>query len=477
MSSYRIEKDSLGIIEVPSGAYWGAQTQRAIQNFPITGLKPYPAFIWSMATIKRAAVEVNADLDLFKDRALGEKVVSRDAIASAIAAAADEVIQGHFNNQFVVDPIQAGAGTSHNMNSNEVIANRANELLGYSLEDSQKPVHPNDHVNMAQSTNDTIPTAIRLGCLWRMDELETALEMLKAALYAKALEFDDVVKSGRTHLQDAVPVRLGQEFGAYACAVERDTKKISLAAEDLKRLGIGGTATGTGLNAHPDYHRQMVQVLSRLTGIALRTSDNLFESMQSMADLVHFSGALRTLAQDLIRIANDIRLLSSGPSTGLDEIRLVPVQPGSSIMPGKVNPVLAEMLNMAMFQIIGNDTTVLMAGQAGQLELNVMMPIIAYNLFQSMDIVINASVVFAEKCVAGIEANREKTEGWLARNAILVTALNPVIGYSKGAEVAKEAMASGRTVRQVVLEKGYLSAAEADKLLDVRALTEGGIQG
>ncbi len=273
----------------------------------------------------------------------------------------------------------------------------------------------------------------------------------------------------------------------YLCGLARNSghtrarlsvihKKISLAAEDLKRLGIGGTATGTGLNAHPDYHRQMVQVLSRLTGITLQESDNLFESMQSMADLVHFSGALRTLAQDLIRIANDIRLLSSGPSTGLDEIRLVPVQPGSSIMPGKVNPVMAEMMNMAMFQIIGNDTTVLMAGQAGQLELNVMMPIIAYNLFQSMDIIINATTVFAEKCVAAIEANREKAEGWLAKNAILVTALNPVIGYSKGAEVAKEAMAGGRTVRQVVLEKGYLSAEEADKLLDVRALTDGGIQ-
>ncbi len=477
MTEFRIEKDSLGEIDIPLAAYWGAQTQRALHNFPITGLKPYPAFVWSMAAIKRAAAEVNAALGLFKDLPLGDKIVAGAEISGAVIQAADEVIQGRFADQFVVDPIQAGAGTSHNMNANEVIANRANEILGYPLDAKKKPVHPNDHVNMAQSTNDTIPTAIRLGCLWRMDELNTALDALMAAFYAKALEFDDIVKSGRTHLQDAVPVRLGQEFCAYACAIERDANKICQAAEGLKRLGIGGTATGTGLNAHPAYHGRMVQVLSRLTGIDLQESDNLFESMQSMADPLFFSAALRTLAQDLIRIANDLRLLSSGPSTGLDEIRLPALQPGSSIMPGKVNPVMAEMMNMAMFQVIGNDTTILLAAQAGQLELNVMMPIIAYNLFQSMDIIINATTVFAAKCVAGIKANREKAEGWLAKNAILVTALNPVIGYTKGAEVAKEAMASGLTVRQVVIEKGYLSPQEADRLLNVRKLTEGGIQG
>lgn len=476
MSDYRIEKDSLGEVQVPADAYWGAQTQRAILNFPITGLKPYPAFIWSMAMIKRAAAEVNADLDLFKDRQIGDKVISGDEIAKAIMQAADEVIDGKFNDQFVVDPIQAGAGTSHNMNTNEVIANRANEILGFGLDVAEKPIHPNDHVNMAQSTNDTIPTAIRLGCLWRMNELYTALDSLMAALYAKAAEFDPIVKSGRTHLQDAVPVRLGQEFGAYARAVERDAQKICLAADGLKRLGIGGTATGSGLNAHPEYHSRMITVLSRLTGMELKESDNLFESMQSMGDPVHFSGAMRTLAQDMTRIANDLRLLSSGPATGLDEIHLPAVQPGSSIMPGKVNPVLAEMMNMAMFQVIGNDVTVMMAGQAGQLELNVMMPIMAYNLFQSMDIIINATNAFTEKCIVDIEANAEKATGWLAKNAILVTALNPVIGYLKGAEVAKEAMASGRTVREVVLEKGYLTAAEADQLLDVWELTEGGIR-
>lgn len=475
MSEFRIEKDSLGEVFVPVAAYWGAQTQRAIHNFPISGLKPYPAFIWAMAVIKRAAATVNHELGLFNDKQAGNRLVTGDEMAQAIINAADEVIAGQWPEQFVVDPIQAGAGTSHNMNVNEVIANLANLTLGYTLEASGKPISPNDHVNMAQSTNDTIPTAIRLGCLWRLDELLETLDRLAAAFRAKAAEFDDVVKSGRTHLQDAVPVRLGQEFGAYARSIERNREKVAQAAEGLRRLGIGGTATGSGLNAHPEYHGRMVITLSRLTGLALSESDDLFESMQSMGDAVHFSGALRTLAQDMARIANDFRLLSSGPSTGLDEIRLPPVQPGSSIMPGKVNPVLAEMLNMAMYQVMGNDLTVMLAGQAGQLELNVMMPIIAYNLFQSMDILINSLNAFNEKCLIGVQANREKATGWLAKNAILVTALNPVIGYLKGAEVAKEAMASNRTVREVVVEKGYLSGEEVDRLLDVRSLTDGGI--
>lgn len=474
-ADYRIEKDSLGEVKVPANAYWGAQTQRAVDNFPITGLKPYPAFVWGMAIIKRAAAEVNAALELFNGKMVGEQTVTGEAIAQAIMVAADEVLAGQWREQFVVDPIQAGAGTSHNMNINEVIANRANEILGYGLDAATKPVHPNDHVNMAQSTNDAIPTAIRLGCLWRLDELLQTLDALAAALAGKAQEFDGVVKSGRTHLQDAVPVRLGQEFGAYARAVERDRAKIAAAGDGLRRLGIGGTATGTGLNAHPEYHSRMVAVMSRLSGLELAESDNLFESMQSMGDMVHFSGALRTLAQELTRIANDFRLLSSGPSTGLDEIRLPAVQPGSSIMPGKVNPVLAEMLNMAMFQVMGNDLTVMLAGQAGQLELNVMMPIMAYNLFQSMDVMINSVRAFTDKCVRGLQANPVKATGWLAKNAILVTALNPVIGYLKGAEVAKEAMASHRTVREVVLEKGYLTEEEADRILDVYKLTEGGI--
>jgi fumarate hydratase class II len=476
MNNNRIERDSLGDVEVPEGAYWGAQTQRAIHNFPITGLKQYPAFVWSMAVIKRAAAEVNGDLGLFRTISIGDEQLDGSTVSRVIEQAADEVISGEFSDQFVVDPIQAGAGTSHNMNVNEVIANRANELLGFALDDDRKPIHANDHVNMAQSTNDTIPTAIRLGCLWRLEELLRSLDSLDTTLREKDREFDAIVKSGRTHLQDAVPVRLGQEFSAYAAAVQRNRDKIEAAAQGLKQLGIGGTATGTGLNAHAEFHSRMVQAIKNITGLQVLESDNLFESMQSMSDMVYFSGALRTLAQDLTRIANDFRLLSSGPGTGLDEIRLPAVQPGSSIMPGKVNPVMAEMLNMAMFQVMGNDMTVMLAGQAGQLELNVMMPVLAYNLFQSMDIIINAVNAFTEKCVRGLTANPEKAEGWLAKNAILVTALNPVIGYNNGAEVAKEALRSNRTVREVVIEKGYLTADEADRLLDVYSLTEGGIK-
>ncbi len=459
----RKERDTMGTVQIPKEALYGAQTQRAVENFPISGLRPYPAFIWSMAAIKRAAAQVHRELGLL------------DAdVADAIDRAAGEVMEGEFHEHFVVDPFQAGAGTSHHMNTNEVIANRANELLGEPL-GSYAKVHPNDDVNMAQSTNDTIPTAIRLGCLWRLEELLSALAGLAAAFESKAQEFDDVVKSGRTHLQDAVPMRLGQEFGAYGRALQRNGEKIRQAAEGLRRLGIGGTATGTGLNAHPEYHARMVARLREITGLELDESDNLFESMQSMADPIHFSAALRTLAQDLDRIANDLRLLASGPATGLGEIILPPVQPGSSIMPAKVNPVMAEMLNMVCFQVMGNDLCVLLSGQAGQLELNVMMPVIAHNLFGSMDILIAAMTAFTERCVVGIVANAERAAAWLERNAILVTALNPVIGYEKGAEVAKEAMATGRTIREVVLEKELLSEEEVDRLLDIRSMTEPGM--
>ena len=465
MSETRFEKDSLGEIQVPANALYGAQTMRAVHNFPVSGMRPYRAFVWGMAVIKQAAAMVHMDLGLL-DRERGK----------AIVQAAGEVVEGRWDDHFVVDPFQAGAGTSHNMNTNEVIANRANQILGYRVDDSEKPVHPNDHVNMAQSTNDTIPTAIRLGALWRLDELSGEVTHLAGELRNKATEFDEVVKSGRTHLQDAVPVRLGQEFSGYARAVERDAARLQRGAEGLRRLGIGGTATGSGLNAHPEYHARMVRTLSDLTGLELYESDNLFESMQSMADAVDFSASMRTLAVTLDRIANDFRLLSSGPATGLDEIRLPAVQPGSSIMPGKVNPVLPEMLNMACFHVMGNDLTVMMAGQAGQLELNVMMPIIAHNLFEMMQVLIGAIRAFTDKCVVGVQANPEKAMGWLAKNAILVTALNPVIGYLKGAEVAKEAMATNRTIREVVVEKGYLSAVEVDRILDASKMTEGGIQ-
>jgi fumarate hydratase class II len=472
---YRIEKDSLGELKVPAEALYAAQTQRAVENFPVSGLKQYRAFIWAMATIKRAAAQVNHELGLFEDVTVGDQTLTADQIAQAIMRAADEVIAGSWDQQFVVDPFQAGAGTSHNMNTNEVIANRANLILGFGLDDPNKPVHPNDHVNMAQSTNDTIPTALRLGCLWRLEELIDVLDDLAGAFRDKAQAFDEIVKSGRTHLQDAVPVRLGQEFGAYATAIDRNVDKIVQAAQGLRRLGIGGTATGTGLNAHPQYHARMVATLEQLTGLELETSSDLFESMQSMQDTVYFSGALRTLAQDVNRIANDLRLLASGPATGLNEIVMPTVQPGSSIMPGKVNPSIAEMVNQTMFHVMGNDLAVMLCGQAGQLELNVMMPVMGYNLFQMIDLIINSLTVFRQRAVEGLTSNREKAEGWLARNAILVTALNPVIGYLKGAEVAKEAMSSGRTIREVVLEKGYLSEEEVDRLLDARRMTDGGI--
>ncbi len=439
---YRIEKDSLGEMQVPADALYGAQTQRAVLNFPVSGQRPYPAFVWSQALIKRAAAEVNRDLGLLDA-----------ALATAIVQAAQEVLDGTHQSQFVVDPFQAGAGTSHNMNVNEVIANRANQILGFALNDPKKPVSPNDHVNMAQSTNDTIPTAIRLGCLWRLDALLGAVDRLAAALEAKAAEFDDIVKSGRTHLQDAVPVRLGQEFGGYAQAVRNDRERIATAADRLRRLGIGGTATGTALNAHPEYHARMVARLAELLGQPLRSSGNLFESMQGQADAADFSASMRTLCVTLTRIANDFRLLSSGPSTGLDEIRLPAVQPGSSIMPGKVNPVLAEMLNMASFHVQGCDLTVALAAQAGQLELNVMMPIIAHNLFEMMHVLIGAINAFSEKCVAGLTANREKATGWLARNAIVATALNPLIGYMPAATLVKEAMKRNATIREVAAEQ------------------------
>ncbi len=471
----RIEKDSLGSLEVPGEAMYGVQTQRAVENFPISHLRPYKAFIWSMAAIKTSAAIVNQKLGLLSVE-----------LADAIVQAGKETMNGDWDSQFVVDPFQAGAGTSHNMNTNEVLANRATQLLNGEL--GQYLVNPNDHVNMGQSTNDTIPTAIRLGCLWRMEELLSALKALIEALSEKSVEFDSIVKSGRTHLQDAVPVRLGQEFGAYARAVERDRERIIRSSDTLRRLGIGGTATGTGLNAHKDYPKLMVSELSALTGIRLEASDNLFESMQSMADMADFSSSLRTLAITLIRIANDFRLLSSGPATGLDEIRLPAVQPGSSIMPGKVNPVLAEMLDMAMFHVIGNDTAVMMASQAGQLELNVMMPIIAHNLFEIMQIIIGSVNAFTNNCVTGLQANEEKATGWLQKNSILVTALNPIIGYQKGAELVKESINRNVTIQELALEKvrnGLLINKNTQEKLtsediinvfsDLRRFTEGGI--
>jgi fumarate hydratase class II len=473
--TFRLEHDSLGALHIPKDALYGIQTHRAVLNFPISGLSPWRAFIWSMANIKHAAAQVHFELGLMDKR-----------IADAIIKASNEVINGIWDEQFVVDPFQAGAGTSHNMNTNEVIANRATQILGGEFGDYI--VHPNDHVNMAQSTNDTIPTAIRLGTLWRLNELLETIENLSAELSRKAKEFNDVLKSGRTHLQDAVPMRLGQEFGGYAKAVERDASRIKRSSEGLRRLGIGGTAAGTGLNAHQEYRSRMVKCLSQLTGFKLYPSDNLFESMQSMADFVDFSASIRTLTVTLTRIANDFRLLSSGPSTGLNEIYLPSVQPGSSIMPGKVNPVLAEMLNMAMFHVQGNDHAITLASQAGQLELNVMMPIIAHNLFEMLQVTIGSVKAFTEKCVQGIQANRKKAKEWLEKNAIVATALNPIIGYSAAAELVKEALESDQSVRKVAIEKAnagellhldgkyQVKAADIETALNnLYRLTKGGI--
>ncbi len=468
--SYRIERDSLGEVRVPKQALYGAQTQRAVENFHISGLKPWPVFITSVVLIKKSAAIVNADLGLLPTD-----------YAEAIEQAADEILNGMWLDQFVVDPFQAGAGTSHNMNANEVLANRANQILG------KECIHPNDHVNMAQSTNDVIPTTIRIGCLLRLNELTDALENLYTALRQKADEFNTVLKSGRTHLQDAVPVTLGQEFGAYADAILKDTDRIRRSADTLSELGIGGTAVGSGLNAHPDYHRKMIAILGELTGIKFRTSENLFERMQSMADMADFSSAMRTTALSLIRIANDFRLLSSGPGTGLDELHLPALQPGSSIMPGKVNPVMAEMLDMAMFHVIGCDTTVGLASQAGQLELNVMMPVIAHNLFEMMQIMIGSINAFSEKCVKGSQANSEKAAHWLDQNAIIVTVLNPLIGYAAGAALVKEAVEKKVPIRRLAHEKagaGLLkrldngqpvSPAEIDHAFsDLLRMTQGG---
>src|SRR6266849_6190031 len=465
MKQTRIERDPLGELPVPADALWGVQTERARNNFPISNLRPLPAFVDACIWIKKAA-----DLTHRETGRLDKK------LADAIVRAADEVLAGRHREHFVVDPYQAGAGTSHNMNCNEVLANRAHELLG-AKRGEYKPVHPNDHVNMAQSTNDVIPTAIRLGALSQLAALTEALTRLARAFAAKGKAFDAIVKSGRTHLQDATPIRLGQEFAAYGHTVERNRDRIVRAADDLRDLGIGGTAVGTGLNAEPQYPALMVKHLRAMTKLELREGTDRVQLMQSMGDPTAFSGAVRTYAVDLGKIASDLRLLASGPRTGLAEIVLPAVQPGSSIMPGKVNPSIAEMVNMVCYQVLGNDVTVATAAEAGQLELNVMMPVIAHNLLLTMVLLTNASRVFAERCVEGIEADAAQAAHWLERSPALVTALAPKIGYAEAAKLAKEAVAKNVTVRQLVMEKGILKGKELDEVLDLRAMTELGVPG
>jgi len=461
----RTEKDPLGPLDVPDDALYGVQTQRAVQNFAISGLRPLAPFVVAQVWIKKAA-------------ALTHKQTGRlDAKrADAIVQAADEVLAGQHMEQFVVDPYQAGAGTSHNMNVNEVLANRANEILG-AARGSYAPVHPNDHVNMAQSTNDTIPTNIRLSALSQVDALTRALSGLRDALAAKGREFDDVVKAGRTHLQDAMPIRLGQEFTAYAGSIDRNLRRITQAADYLRDLGIGGSAVGTGVTVEPEYPKLMVANLRTISGLDLREGTDRIQLMQSMGDVAAFSSALKVLAVDLSKIASDLRLMVMGPRTGIDEITLPAVQPGSSIMPGKINPSIAEMVNQVCFQVMGLDTTVAIASEHGQLELNVMMPVIAFNVLLAMRILTNAMTTFTARCVTGIQANREMCAYWVERSAALATALMPHIGYAKAAEISKKSVKEGVMIRDLVKRDKLLPAEQIDDVLDLRKMTEIGVPG
>ena len=465
MADTRREKDPLGPLDVPADALYGVQTLRARQNFPISGLLPLEPFVRAQVWIKKAA-------------ALTHKETGRlDAkLADAIVQAADEVLAGMYADQFIVDPYQAGAGTSHNMNVNEVLANRANEILG-GARGAYSPVYPNDHVNMAQSTNDTIPTNIRLACLSRLGDLMSAYERLRDAFASKGREFDTIVKAGRTHLQDAMPIRLGQEFTAYAGSMARGIRRVNQAADYLRDLGIGGSAVGTGVTVEREYPALMIKHLRAITGLELREGEDRIQLMQSMGDVASFSAQLRVLAIDLSKIASDLRLMAMGPRTGIDELKLPAVQPGSSIMPGKVNPSIPEMVNQVCFQVMGCDTTVAIASEHGQLELNVMMPVIAFNVLLSMRILTNAATVLADKCVVGIEANRAMCEYWVERSAALATALAPQIGYARAAEISKQSVKEGVLIRDLVRRDHILPDDEIDDVLDLRKMTEIGVPG
>jgi aspartate ammonia-lyase len=463
--AFRTEKDPLGPKQVPADALYGVQTVRARENFAISGFLPLWPFVVAQVWIKKAAALTHKETGRLDAR-----------LADAIVQAADEVLAGQHADQFVVDPWQAGAGTSHNMNVNEVLANRANELLG-ARRGAYSPVHPNDHVNMAQSTNDTIPTNIRLSCLSQLDGLTGAFEALRDALAAKGKEFDGIVKAGRTHLQDAMPIRLGQEFTAYAGSIDRGVRRVRDAADYLRDLGIGGSAVGTGVTVEKEYPALMNKHLRAISGLDLRIGDDRIQLMQSMGDAAGFSAALRVLAIDLSKIASDLRLMVMGPRTGIDEIKLPAVQPGSSIMPGKINPSIPEMVNQVCFQVIGCDTTVAIAAEHGQLELNVMMPVIAFNLLLSMRLLTNTARTLTERCVLGIEANREMCAYWVERSAALATALMPHIGYARAAELSKQSVKEGVLVRDLVKREQVLPADQIDDILDLRKMTEIGVPG
>ncbi len=465
MTKYRVERDFLGEMQVPAERYYGCQTARALVNFPITGLKLDEDFVKAMGMVKYAAAEANMALGLLPEK-----------IGKAIMEASLAVVNGELSDEFPVDPIQGGAGTSANMNVNEVIANKAAEILGGNKGD-YKLVSPNTHVNMAQSTNDVIPTSIRLAALMKSQKLAKVSEDLVKALRDKEKEFDGILKMGRTHLQDAVPIRLGQEFGAWAQAVERGYRRMVNAANTLLTVNLGATAIGTALNADPEYLKMAVKNLAKISKFNFTLAENLIDATQFTDALAEVSDSLKTYALTLSKIANDLRLLASGPKCGLKEINLPEVQPGSSIMPSKVNPVMAEVVNQVAFQVIGNNLTVSLAVEAGQLELNVMEPVMAYNLFQSFDILSNVLKVFRERCIEGITANVDNCRAMVDRSVGVVTALNPHIGYENACSIAKEAFKTGRSVRDVCLERGILSEEHINIILDPKELTEPGIAG
>ncbi len=460
---YRVEKDSMGEVKVPKSAYYGAQTQRAVDNFPVSGIGFPPRFIRALALIKHAAASANRDLGL-----LNEKT------ADVIHRAAQEVMDGRHDREFVVDIFQTGSGTSTNMNANEVIANRALELMGQ--ERGSKGVHPNDHVNMSQSSNDVIPTAIHVSALEAIQkELIPALKQLHRALADKAREFDRIVKIGRTHLADATPTRLGQEFGGYARQIELAIERIQTAAKGLEELALGGTAVGTGINTHPEFPRRTIEHISRMTELPFREAKNHFEAQAAKDAVVQVSGALKTLAVSFTKIANDLRWLSCGPRCGLGEIGLPDTQPGSSIMPGKVNPVMCESVLQVAAHVIGCDATITICGQAGNFELNVMMPIMALRLLEAITFSASVTKAFTEKCVVGIEANKEHAEEMIEKSLAMVTALAPVIGYDTAAKIAKESFTTGKTVREVARAHKVLPDEKLNKILDPWRMTEPGI--
>src|SRR5437016_12527860 len=456
----RTEKDSLGTKEIPANVYYGIQTARAVDNYPISGMRAHPTLVRAFGMVKQAAAEANKELGLLDEK-----------LANAIIQAAKEVYQGKWDKEFVVDVFQAGAGVSFHMNSNEVIANRAIEILGGTLGDYSM-VHPNDHVNYGQSTNDVFPAGMRIATLLELEKLYPVLESLIAALEKKGKECHEGFKTGRTHMQDAVPMRLGQEFAAYAGAIRRAEDAIRTASDSLRELGLGGSAVGTGINTHPDYREKAIKNLARISGQKLVAVDDMRYAMQSNFPMANVSSALRNLAPEVIRISNDLRLLASGPNTGLAEINLPALQPGSSIMPGKINPVIPELAAMVSFQVIGNDLAVAMAVQAGQLELNVMMPTMAYSVLQSITILTNMLRQFTDKCVAGITANDKRCNFYVQATVSLATALNPYIGYAKAAEVAKESVATGNSIIQIVRERKLLTEEQIKEILDPARMTE-----